>query len=77
MKNLILKIPYDVLVLFAVVLAIVPINDPHLIQKLGMLFSGTLSKGLDIFDLFMHATPLILLILKLLFSITNKASDKH
>ena len=35
-------------------------------EKLRMLRQGTLTKPLDIFDLVMHATPWVLLILKLL-----------
>jgi len=71
MKNLLKKIPYDILILFAIVLAIVPIDEPHLLQKLQMLFSGNLVKGLDYFDLLMHSTPIILLILKYAFSFSD------
>jgi hypothetical protein len=47
-------------------LAIAPVKpQPHLFEKLGMLFSGTLTRPIDIFDLFLHATPLALLAIKL------------
>ncbi len=60
------KIPLSMLVPVALVLAILPVMpEPHLWQKLKMLFDGTLQRPLDIFDLFLHGTPLLLLILKL------------
>jgi hypothetical protein len=38
---------------------------PHVIEKILMLKNGTLHSPIDIFDLFFHLCPLILLILKL------------
>lgn len=40
--------------------------EPHLVEKLGMLAEGTLTKPIDIFDLLMHATPSIILLLKVI-----------
>ena len=60
------KIPLTVIVPLAVFLALAPfVPEPHLWEKLKMLFSGTLTRPIDIFDLFMHGTPLLLLLLKL------------
>jgi hypothetical protein len=60
------KIPLLVLVLLALTLGLAPfVPEPHLIEKLRMLKEGTLRRPLDIFDLLMHATPWVLLILKL------------
>jgi len=54
------------LVLIAGVMGLAPFSPrPHLVEKLGMLFDGTLTRPVDIFDLFLHGTPLVLLILKL------------
>ena len=39
--------------------------EPHLVEKLKMLAAGTLVRPIDIFDLFMHGTPLLLLSVKL------------
>jgi hypothetical protein len=51
----------------AVLLALAPfVPEPHLWQKLKMLAAGTLHKPIDIFDLFLHGAPLILLVIKLL-----------
>jgi hypothetical protein len=60
------NIPYAVLVPLAAVLALAPFSpEPHLWQKLKMLFAGTLTRPIDIFDLFLHGTPLLVLLLKL------------
>jgi hypothetical protein len=37
---------------------------PHVIEKLIMLKNGTLAKPIDIFDLFYHLIPTIILLLK-------------
>ena len=61
------RIPWSVLAVFALFLGLAPFTpEPHLLEKLRMLGAGTLTKPLDIFDLFLHATPLLLLVLKLL-----------
>ncbi len=60
------RFPLKLLVALALWLAVAPIvPEPHLIEKLRMLSQGTLSKPIDIFDLFLHTTPLVLLALRL------------
>lgn len=60
------RIPLVWLVVLALWMAVAPITpEPHLIEKLRMLGQGTLSRPLDIFDLFIHAMPLLLLALRL------------
>ena len=62
------RIPYMYLTPLAILLALAPFSpEPHLLEKLKMLFAGTLVRPIDIFDLFLHGTPLLLLILKVLF----------
>lgn len=39
--------------------------QPHLWEKLNMLVSGQLHRPIDIFDLLMHGSPLVLVMLKL------------
>jgi hypothetical protein len=39
--------------------------EPHLVQKLGYLIEGRLSRPIDIFDLLFHASPTLLLAGKL------------
>ena len=60
------RIPLNFFAFFAIMLALAPfVPEPHLWEKLKMLAAGTLSKPIDIFDLLMHATPLVLLLIRL------------
>lgn len=55
------------LVIIALTLGLAPfIPEPHVWEKLKMLANGDLTRGLDIFDLFFHAAPWLVLVLKLL-----------
>jgi hypothetical protein len=55
------------LAIAALLLGLAPfVPEPHLWEKLKMLVAGTLSRPIDIFDLFLHGTPVVLLALKLL-----------
>ena len=59
-------IPTSVLFIIALTLGLAPFSpQPHVLEKLGMLFSGELSKPIDIFDLLLHGTPWVLLAVKL------------
>lgn len=61
------KIPLTTLLIVAVLLGLAPFSpEPHLWQKLKMLAAGELVKPIDIFDLFLHGTPAVLVVLKLL-----------
>jgi len=61
------KIPTGVLAVAAVLMALAPfVPEPHLVEKFRMLMDGTLKKPLDIFDVFWHLAPSILLVMKLL-----------
>jgi len=60
------SIPLPLLIALAVWMGVAPITpEPHLIEKLRMLGNGTLTRPLDIFDLCLHAAPLMLLALRL------------
>lgn len=60
------KIPMLPLALAGIFLLFAPfVPEPHLLQKIKMLFAGSLIKPLDIFDLFWHGTPITLLLIKL------------
>ncbi|CAA6823801.1 MAG: RND transporter [uncultured Thiotrichaceae bacterium] len=62
------KIPLLPLAMISIMLGLAPfVPEPHLWEKLKMLGNGTLSAPIDIFDLLMHALPVTILILKLLF----------
>ncbi|MFN9210575.1 MAG: RND transporter [Betaproteobacteria bacterium] len=54
-------------VLAALLLGFAPSTpEPHISEKLKMLAAGTLRRPLDIFDLLFHASPFVLVGLKLL-----------
>jgi hypothetical protein len=66
MLNWLDRQPWGWLLLVAVWMAIAPIApEPHLVEKLRLLAHGALVRPLDIFDLVMHATPLLVVALKL------------
>jgi hypothetical protein len=60
-----LFLSYKVLVPLAILLAIMPPGNPHLTEKCRWLMAGTLTRPLDIFDLFWHAWPLVVLGIKI------------
>lgn len=69
------SIPWTFLLPAAILLALMPLKpEPHLFEKLRMLVNGLLTRPLDIFDLFMHGTPLLLVLGKFLVE-RKKASN--
>lgn len=63
-------IPFGVV---AIMLALAPFTpEPHLWEKLKMLAAGELSTAIDIFDLFFHATPITLFLIKIIRLRTSK-----
>ena len=63
------RIPLVPLAVIAVIVALAPFSpEPHLWQKLKMLWAGTLTKPIDIFDLFLHSILLLVLVAKLIVS---------
>ena len=59
------KIPFLTLIIISLLLGLAPfVPEPHVWEKLKMLADGSLGKPVDIFDLFMHGTPWLLLGLK-------------
>lgn len=63
---------YRILIPLALLLGLAPFfPQPHLIEKLGMLLNGTLSRPLDVFDLFWHSWPLALLAWKVIMDVTQ------
>ena len=61
------KISLTTLLIVTAFLGLAPFSpEPHIWEKLKMLAAGNLHKPLDIFDLFLHGTPWVLLGLKLI-----------
>jgi len=66
MWALIDKLSYAVIIPMAVLMLLAPFRPmPHVLEKLNMLMNGTLSRPVDIFDLFFHLIPALLVLLKL------------
>jgi hypothetical protein len=73
LRKLFQRIPLSLLIVLCLSLGLAPFTpEPHLLEKLKMLAAGELSKFIDIFDLMLHATPWIMLIIKLLLPLTGK-----
>lgn len=50
----------------AVAMALAPfVPEPHLVEKFRMLMAGTLTRPIDIFDVFWHLLPTLLLVVRL------------
>ena len=60
-------LPMTLLLAVAILAAVAPvIPEPHLVEKLKMLAAGELVRPIDILDLLLHGTPLLLVVVKLL-----------
>jgi len=62
------KLPMSAVVFLCLTLGLAPFAPPHLYEKLRMLYRGELVRAIDWFDLVMHATPCVLLALKIVTS---------
>lgn len=67
LSRLLSKMPLSLLVIACLTLGLAPFFPvPHVWEKLELLANGALSRPIDIFDLILHGTPWVLLILRLL-----------
>jgi len=59
------KLPFPLLIVMTALMLGAPfVPEPHLVEKMRMLAEGTLTKPLDIFDVFWHLLPATLLTVK-------------
>ncbi len=67
MWKLLDSMPLTAIIVLAVALGLAPVSpEPHLAEKPRMLMNGTLEKPIDIFDLLLHLSGIILPALKLI-----------
>jgi hypothetical protein len=67
------SISYPILIFIAVFMLLAPFSPmPHLVEKLIMLKDGNLTRPADIFDLFFHLFPTILLAIKFFRKFSKK-----
>lgn len=60
------KIPFSVLIILSLTLGLAPFTPtPHLFEKIDMLVASNLHKPIDILDFIMHASPIVLLVMKM------------
>ncbi|TVQ28742.1 MAG: hypothetical protein EA382_01315 [Spirochaetaceae bacterium] len=73
MIGLLDSLGYRLLIPLALLLGLAPFQpEPHLVEKIRMLVQGTLSKPIDIFDLLLHATPIVLLLVKVIADLVRR-----
>ena len=61
---------YPILIGLCLTLGLAPFfPQPHIVEKLRMLFSGALSRPIDIFDLLLHSAPFALLTVKIVLDV--------
>lgn len=60
------RLPLSLLVIMTLWMLAAPfVPEPHLVEKWRMLLDGTLTRPLDIFDVFWHLLPASFLVLRL------------
>jgi hypothetical protein len=73
MINFINELSWGIIILACLTLGLAPFKpEPHIVEKIRMLLSGTLSRPIDWFDLVMHGIPWVLLILKAAITLKGK-----
>lgn len=60
------RIPTSLLIVASLFLGLAPfLPEPHVVEKLRLLFRGELGRPIDIFDLVFHLLPFLLLLVQL------------
>lgn len=73
MLKIIDTIPLPHFIVLSLFLGLAPFfPEPHLVEKIRMLMDGSLHKPLDMFDLILHGTPWVLLVVKLSLMVSRK-----
>ena len=76
--NFLDRIPFSILILISLSLGLAPFTpEPHLMEKTRMLFHGQLSRPIDIFDLFLHGTAPLLLLVKSVRQVFKEKKRRH
>ncbi|MFP4600498.1 MAG: RND transporter [Persicimonas sp.] len=57
-------LPWIYVIIACLTLGLAPFVPPHIVEKIGMLANGELTRPIDIFDLFFHGAPWLLLLAK-------------
>lgn len=66
MRRFLLNLGYPTLIILTLAMGLAPFTpEPHLVEKFRMLQQGGLTRPLDIFDVFFHLAPALLLAAKI------------
>lgn len=77
MLQLLRRLPLMPLIILTLLLGLAPFRpEPHLVEKIRLLSQGELQRPLDIFDLVLHGTPPLLLLLRLTASLVQKVGGR-
>ena len=64
---------YKILIPLVLILGFAPFYpQPHIVEKIRMLAAATLTKPIDIFDLFWHAWPFVLLVYRIFRAVRHQ-----
>ncbi len=58
------SLSWTLVIVACLTLGLAPFMPPHIVEKIGMLARGELTRPIDIFDLFMHGAPWLVLLAK-------------
>ncbi len=76
-REFIISFPWNLTIIFCLTLGLAPfVPIPHILEKLKMLSEGALIRPIDWFDLLLHGTPWIFLILKIVLTIQGENTEK-
>ena len=66
------NLPWSLVIVACLTLGLAPFTPPHIVEKIGMLTRGELTRPIDIFDLLLHSTPWLILLAKAGVALFNK-----
>ncbi len=66
------ELSWGLIIIACLTLGLAPFTPPHIWEKLRMLSQGRLVRVIDWFDLVLHGTPWVLLLLKVVAFIQKK-----
>lgn len=67
-------LPWGLVAMACLTLGLAPFTPPHIVEKLGMLFTGKLVKPIDWFDLVLHGAPWGVAVAKGLVMVTRSGA---
>jgi hypothetical protein len=63
---------WGTLILVCLTLGLAPFMPPHIVEKVQMLLKGKLVRPIDWFDLILHGTPWVILLIKAVVTVRQR-----